>query len=381
MNHLFRKRSLVLPVYRGFRHLYRPRGLALGMTLLILALVSGNLWANHADKSEPHNSGWSFQFDNDLFAAGKRDQDYTGGFVVTLSGRRAAEYRWTPERLRAWADHLVGVEALIGDEQHSTVHALEWGAALFTPNDIQSDAPNPRDRPYASLFFLNSTEQSIIPARKLSIKSGLTIGFLGLDLAERVQRGFHSAIGNKEPEGWDNQISAGGELTAKYSLSFQKAAYQAQYNNGLGQELNWTGKADVGFTTGVGVGFNWRYGRINSPWWSFNPHQSEYLNLGSNISTANVNRKYQVRERYIYAGGTVNYNAYNAFLQGQFRHSEVAADRSDVIAETAEIWGGVSYELSNRLRVDAFVRSRTRELDLPDSSALSWGGLIFSRSY
>ena len=381
MHYSKRRNSHYLPQSNRPSIFSRGRWFGLSLGLLLLLVGNPNLWANHADTSEPYNSGWSFQFDNDLLAAGKRDQDYTGGFVVTLSGRRATEYRWTPDRLRGWADRLIGIDSFIGDEEHQTVHALEWGTALFTPNDIQSSTANPNDRPYASLFFLNSTEQSIIPARKLSIKSGLTIGFLGLGLAESLQRGLHSAIGNKQPEGWDHQISDGGELTAKYALSFQKAGYQAQYNSGLGQEFNWTGKLEVGFNTSVGAGFNWRFGRINTPWWSFNPHQSEYLNLGSNISAASVNRKFQIRERYIYVGGTLNYNAYNAFLQGQFRHSEITADRSDVIAETAEIWGGVSYELSNKLRVDAFVRSRTRELDLADSSALSWGGLIFSRSY
>ena len=103
----------------------------------------------------------------------------------------------------------------------------------------------------SSLFFLNSTEQSIIPTCKLSIKSGLTIGFLGLGVAESVQRGIHSSLGSQKPEGWRDQISDGGEPTAKYSLSFQKAAYQRQYSNGLAQEINWTGKADLGLQVSV----------------------------------------------------------------------------------------------------------------------------------
>lgn len=352
----------------------------LSLIALLLALSSANIRADHADDDESYKTGWSFQFDNDLFAGGQRDQDYTGGMVVTLSGRRAQGYSWTPERIRNWVDQRIGLGGFTDNELHQTKHALEWGTALFTPNDITSSVPKPQDRPYASLFFLNSIERSIIPARKLSVKSELTIGFLGLGLAESLQRGIHGALGNTKPNGWKNQISKGGELTAKYSLSFQKSVYQRRRANSLGQELNFTGKMDLGFTTGVGVGFNWRLGRINTPWWSFNPHQSEYLNLGSNISTGTGRSEYRSPESYIYVGGTLNYTAYNAFLQGQFRDSVVEADRSDVIANTAEIWGGVSHEFAKNLRVDVFLRTRTRELDLPESRALSWGGLIFSRS-
>jgi len=176
---------------------------------LFLVVSSADLLAQHSTEKEPYNSGWSFQIDNDLFSGGRRDQDYTGGFVVTRSGRRAAEYRFTPERLRAWTDKRIGLNALFRSEEHHSVHALEWGAALFTPNNIQSSAPNFHDRPYASLFFLNSTEQTIIPTRKLSVKSGLTIGLLGLDLAESLQRGIHGVLGNTQPGGWDHQISSG----------------------------------------------------------------------------------------------------------------------------------------------------------------------------
>lgn len=180
--------------------------------------------------------------------------------------------------------------------------------------------------------------------------------------------------------GWHNQISSGGELTAKYSVGFQRAAYQHRYGNGLAQELNWTAKADLGFTTGIGVGFNWRFGRINTPWWSFNPHQSDYVNFGANIApTARAGLR--ISERYIYAGGNLNYNAYNAFVQGQFRSSAFTVERSDIVEATAEAWVGASYELQNQLRVDVFIRARSRELKLPESVPLAWGGLIFSKSF
>ena len=336
--------------------------------------------ADHVSNDEPHDTGWSIQVDNDLFAGGQRDQDYTGGFAVTHSGKRVTQYRYTPHGARTALDRLIGLSHFLGGEEHHSVHALEWGAALFTPSDISRRSVNPLDRPYASLFFLNSTEQTILPRRKMSVKSGLTIGILGLDLAGSIQREIHGALGNQRPEGWQHQISSGGELTAKYSVSAQRAAYQRVYSNGLAQELNLTGKVDVGFTTGLGVGFNWRFGRINTPWWSFNPHQSDYFNLGANTASGTRN-SYQVKERYIYLGSTVNYTAYNALVQGQFRNSAHTVDRSNVVAGSTEFWGGVSMDIGDQLRADIFVRYRTRDVELPESEQLSWGGFTLSKSF
>lgn len=352
--------------------------------LLALSLVTGlsastSIRADDIRRTEPDNTGWSLQFDNDVFVGGNKDQDYTGGFAITLSGNRANHYRWSPNRLRQWADDAIGLEAdLMASSEHYSKHALEWGAALFTPTDITSSDANPNDRAYASLFFLNSTEQTVYPERALSVKSSFTLGLLGLDFADDVQSGIHKVLGSTQPEGWKNQISSGGELTARYALSLQKTAYQRHYANGLSQEFNWTADADIGFTTGFGAGFNWRFGRIGTPWWTFNPHQSEYLNLGSNIASGIPD--YNTRERYIYLGSSVNVSLYNAFLQGQFRSSRVEADAQDVEPVSADVWGGVSMEVAPTLHLEVFIRARTRELDKPDARAPSWAGFIVRRT-
>jgi len=364
-------------------HQYKSRITALtfiGILALIMAGGSRLALADYQTNQEPDNSGWSVQVDNDLIAGGSRDQDYTGGFAVTLSGNRVNHYRFTPAQLRSRLERFIGLEDFLLGQDHYRVHALEFGAALFTPSDISQSAFNPLDRPYASLFFLNSTHQMVLPKRKLSIKSGLTIGVLGLNLAESLQENIHSVVGAQAPKGWQHQISAGGEPTAKYSLGFQRAAFQRGYTNGLAQELNWTGNVNVGFNSGFGAGFNWRYGRINTPWWSFNPHQSEYINLGANVATG-ARDNVRVRERYVYAGSTMNYSLYNSFVQGQFRDRSVAVDRSDVNPLSAEIWGGLSMDIGTRLRADIFLRTRTRDIALAESKRLTWGGLTLSRSF
>ena len=64
---------------------------------------SGSLYAQEPDDTSPHDlayekysTGWAFYLDNDALTTGDSDEDYTGGFAVTLSGRRATEYPIIP---------------------------------------------------------------------------------------------------------------------------------------------------------------------------------------------------------------------------------------------------------------------------------------------
>jgi len=194
---------------------------------LLATLFAGPVLAKHLPSLEPYDAGWSVEIDNDLFTSSERDRDYTGGITVSIAGRRAAEIRGTPNSLRGVLDKQIGLTRFLENESHRTSHVLEFGAALFTPEDITSTTINRQDRPYASLFFISSTQQSILPKRRLSIKSGLTLGVLGLSLAESLQKGIHSAIDSDIPKGWDSQISSGGELTGKYSLAVQRSAFHS----------------------------------------------------------------------------------------------------------------------------------------------------------
>jgi len=87
-----------------------------------------------------------------------------------------------------------------------------------------------------------------------------------------------------------------------------------------------------------------------------------------------------VLERFIYAGARVSYSAYNAFLQGQFRQSDHTINRRDMLPAAAEVWAGLNAEINERWRIDTFVRARTKDVDLAESTVPVWGGVVFSRS-
>lgn len=350
-------------------------------TALIIFLLSGiNFDANASEMGdvERYDTGWAFNFDNDLLVGGDRDQDYTGGVSLALSGSRVINGPLSVDGLRKSLNGLSRFVQAFEREPHFSLHTMDAGFALFTPSDITRAAPQKNDHPYGSLFFLSNSEQVIIPAKRVSYQSVLTVGMLGLPLAEDIQSALHDGTGSDTPMGWDNQISAGGEPTARYTIGVRKGITQSINSNRLGYEINLTSEANIGFTTDANAGFNIRWGRLATPWWSFSPHQAEYVNLGSSTSSS---RNYlRVKEFFFYAGGAVKYRIYNALLQGQFRHSEVSFDRNELESIIGEVWGGVNIELPSRLRVGLFARARTPEFNKPDARAPAWGGLTISRA-
>lgn len=333
----------------------------------------------HDGTDEKYNTGWAFYLDNDVLTTGNRDQDYTGGFAVTLSGYRAMEY---PISVGSWLvglDRFSRFQNLYKDRNHFQRHSLEFGITLFTPSDISVSEPIPDDHPYASLFFIANTEQTVMPEDNVAYQSTLTVGFLGLDIAEDIQESVHDIVGAEKPKGWDNQISAGGEPTAKYTVSRQKTVSRHSGAGGIDHEFKTAMEGNFGFSTDVNVGISWRWGRISTPWWSFNPHQAEYINLGSPVIAKT--KQGRRSEFFLWAGGTIKYRFYNAVLQGQFRDSAVTFDRSDLEHVITEVWIGVTKDFSGGLSGSLFIRGRTEEIKGPNKRRPVWGGIILSKAY
>ena len=129
----------------------------------------------------------------------------------------------------------------------------------------------------------------------------------------------------------------------------------------------------------MAAGVSWRWGRINTPWWSYNPHQAEYINLGApTASSSGLGGK---REFYVWAGASLKYRFYNAILQGQFRNSEVTFERSELEPIIAEAWIGVTREFKGGYSASLFLRGRSKEIRSLIGNTPAWGGIIFSRAY
>lgn len=336
--------------------------------IIILFLCSA------ASADELYNSGWRINVDNDLLTGQNTDRDYTGGLAVTLSGRRVQQYPVTLESLRSSIDHLIAFPKLYNASSSLSFHSQQYGMTLFTPDDIDSVAPVYDDRPYASLFYLSNTEFTVLPDQDTAYVSRLTIGLLGLDAAEDVQTFLHDITSSDVPSGWDNQVSSGGEPTAMLSYSMQKNLFRSK-----SQQLKAEYEANVGFITDVNAGLSWRWGRINSSWWSFNPYQSKYIQQSMPVFSSNAES--QKNELYLWAGGRINFRIYNALLQGQFRHSEVTVSSDELERLVAEFWFGLTGEIARQYYVSIFVRGHTGEFVGVNSRDAAWVGLTFTRTY
>ncbi len=349
------------------------------------ALLSLSLLANisHAENNnniptlikEPDNSGWSLQMDNDLFTPKKQDRDYTGGIAITLAGERAQQWAMSLDPALTQINRWLNVT---DDDNSLTLHSLQLGLAAFAPEDISQAQIIADDRPYASLVFLANSRVNLQNDGQTAIQSTLTVGMLGTNIAETIQKHIHTLTSTNQPEGWQHQISDGGEPTFRYTY-----AYQRLWRVGDGAqhwEIKYSNEGSVGFLTEANSAVSARWGRISTPWWSFSPDRAEYFSQPSTgLLQANGSG---VHELYVWAGAKIRARAYNAFLQGQFRDSELQYSRREIRPVLAEVWLGVTKQMSYHSRLSWVLRYQSSELRSGNGDRdVVWGSILVNRDF
>ncbi|MCC6209163.1 MAG: DUF2219 family protein [Gammaproteobacteria bacterium] len=207
----------------------------------------------------------------------------------------------------------------------------------------------------------------------------VTLGILGLNWAAALQRGIHQELDLPEvPEGWEHQVSDGGELTARVAwarqslLSFSIPQHEREY------EVKWGRDLSLGYQTEVAASLSIRWGRINTPWWSFTPDRVEYVSQPAPVIGTSFRNC--TRELYFWLGGKIRLRAYNVFLQGQFRDSNHTINSDDIEHAIAEAWLGATWQLSEHYRLSYAIRFQTPEIKYGQGHRnLIWGGVILSR--
>lgn len=325
---------------------------------------------------EPENTGWALYIDNDVMAPTKSDRDYTGGLSVTLSGTQAKDALLSVDGWRDGLNEFSGFAELYDDAAFSR-HSMEFGLTVFTPQELSNRALQVGDRPYASLLYVANTAVNVVPDRDVAYLSTLTLGVIGAPVVEQVQQGLHDVLSSEEPVGWENQISDGGELTFRYSVARAERSWAGNVAGTAG-ELTTTTRASVGYLTEASIGFATRFGDIKTPWWSYNPQIADYAEKSVPIAASEGNAE----EQYVWAGVNIRARAYNAFLQGQFRDSNVTFDRDELRPIVFEAWLGYTFATADGWRYSYMLRGQSAEIDHgPADRSVVWGGLIVSRSY
>lgn len=313
-------------------------------------------------------SSWAFALDNDVLVYSGRDQDYTYGFNFTFSGQAAEENWLSLDPLLGAVDRFIAI-----DLPSANNHSIEMGWFGFTPEDINTEVVNPDDRPYASLVYASNSREYTDYVEQVAWKTTLTLGMLGLDLAGSVQNRIHDVVDATEARGWNNQISQGGELTARYAVARQQHLGTI-FNN---TEVKSTLQASVGYLTEASWSLSIRGGKYHTAWTSFNPDLASYGERSTYTTSARA-----ISEHYFWAGISVKARAYNAFLQGQFRESDVTYSAAQLNPVVLEAWLGYTVAFSNGYRVSYVLRGHSSEIRHGQGDRnLMWGGLIFAKTF
>jgi hypothetical protein len=141
---------------------------------------------------------WSLTSENDMFGSGT-DRNYSNG--VRLEHVSAADevhpgLKWVAARL-PWIDV----------ERTDLRQGFGLSHAIFTPEDITLEDPDPLDRPYAGWLSFSSTIAATDLDKGVQDTLQVNLGIVGPSAGgEFVQNNWHKMLGIPGAQGWDHQL-------------------------------------------------------------------------------------------------------------------------------------------------------------------------------
>ena len=335
--------------------------------------------------AEPAGIGAGFVLDEHLLTDASRDQDYNGGGEITQSGRSPAFIGRGLDRALGFVDQssckVARLARLAGQAgmEGRPAHAFAAGLLVFTPRSLGARHVVRGDRPYASLFFVSVGRRYASIDSPVAYDTSLTVGVLGLAAAADVQHVLHDVTGSVQPKGWSHQISDGGEPTARYSVARQAllASFGGRAWRG---DSTWTTAVSLGTVTEASVALNARWGHIESPWWSFTPEQDMYVQETQPVPPPLPEGA--PPEVFAFAGMRLKARAYNAFLQGQFRHSDLTYGEGELNPVLGDAWAGVELRSASGWAIEYLARWESAEWRSgAGSRSFLWGSVEIAKSF
>jgi hypothetical protein len=324
---------------------------------------------------EPSEQGVSLQIDNDLFSGMNSDRGYTGGAGFVFGTPRHDPIVTPVEAIREYFDRMMPGSV---PEEMLSLRSTQIALIEMTPGDLSISAPQPNDRPYASLLSLTTSQLKIREDGRSASYSSFGVGVLGLPVMGSIQKGFHSVFGGLRPRGWNHQISEGGEPTFRFVRAEQWLLGAREAATGGVREGKLTLSGSVGYLTEASIAVSLRAGRIRSAWWNFNPELADYIEAPiAPAETARTNGS----ELYGFIGARLKARAYNALLQGQFRSSDVRVSGGRLERIQAEAWAGFASDLGP-WRLSYALRVSSKEVSAGAAArTLVWGGISIERAF
>ena len=335
-----------------------------------VTLATAVVWAIGVTPAGGADRGVGVYLDQDVLVPGvNEDRDYTMGLAVEFFADQGRLYQL--DGFVRWFGDFAGLP--VGGAEAYRSYML--GSVNYTPDDLAADYPIYDDRPYASLLYLSN--KRVVARGDRAVGVEFQLGVLGISLAGDFQSLVHhwwrDAAHSSEPvrpQGWQYQISDGGEPTAR--VRFTESRLIEGLSHAPRWDLAWTWDASLGYQTNASLGLSLRAGKLASPFWTlpFDP-----INRGNFLPAAGD------EEFYVWAAVRGRAVAYDALLQGQFRDSVVTVNGDQL---SRLVWEGAigvtkSWE---RLQLTFAVNGKSAEADLgADDRNHYWGGLYLNRRF
>ena len=312
---------------------------------------------------------------NDAFAFVDRDRDYTAGFAFALNGEEARRHWLSPLRVLDWVDDTAGFSAARRGSR-PRAEGFELGLLLFTPQDLSAEQPLYDDRPYANLLYAAASKLTLDEVRGAAFQSSLSLGFLGLPVAEQVHIAVHELNGSKEPRGYDHQISAGGEPTFRYAAS----RYRLLASGTVGGRRPYSVRAGFGGSIGYITEVNAEIAfRTDAAWWESAFAAADYTGHPQVSDASSAGHAAGIQFE---AGARIHGRVFNAFLEGQVRDSDVRFESSELEPILLHLWLGATTTLRSGLSVSYSVHRQTEEIQHGRGARnLKWASIGFTRRF
>lgn len=158
----------------------------------------------------------SVQVENDVFTG--TDRHYTNGFRLA--------YLSPEDHVPQWLENAARALPLFADEGNVRV-SYAIGQSMYTPKDIEIEAPQPDDHPWAG--FTYGTIGIINDSGRRLDSLELTLGVIGpASQADDTQEFVHDLIDTRDPAGWDNQLHNEPIVNLAYERAW-RAMWQSRY--------------------------------------------------------------------------------------------------------------------------------------------------------
>jgi len=275
-----------------------------------------------------------FISDNDLYTSSKNDMYYTNGLELF--------YRFLSKNENP--------------KINKKITEFRIGQYLYNPRFINKEAVDINDRPFAGYLFAEAGKSFFYQSESV-LKTDFQFGFLGPNaLGEELQEGFHKIIGYKKVYGWENQIH--NALGFQTHVMYSKKMFASKPNDFV--DLHFQSEANLGtIFTGVSTGFMARIG--------FKKLLPVY---DSNLHDASVSsqQQFNVREFYFYAMPSVNYQFYDATIEGSM-FNDTSPVTFDLVPLRFNGEAGLKYRYNNfNISYSFIYRGRELEGDVNDTN-------------